>query len=158
WVAGILTRLGMQEGEAIESGMVTRRIEAAQKKVEERNFDMRKNLLEFDEVMDMQRKRVYGYRQKILEGTNCKLLIQEMLRDQVELAVERFLASDYPAACFAEFASKRLSTQMEPSDFVRADFEQASAYAYDKAYRALGPQVQEIIDNNLGAEDERDWN
>lgn len=50
----ILTRLGMQDGEAIESFMVTRRIEGAQKKVEERNFDIRKNLLEYDEVMDEQ--------------------------------------------------------------------------------------------------------
>src|SRR4029077_11389469 len=72
WVANVLTRLGMEEGQAIESRMVSRRIEAAQKKVEERNFDIRKNLLEYDEVMDHQRKRVYGYRQEILEGANCK--------------------------------------------------------------------------------------
>ena len=50
--------------------MVTRRIEAAQKKVEEHHFDSRKNLLEYDEVMDHQRKRVYGTRQEILDGSN----------------------------------------------------------------------------------------
>src|SRR5262249_57749033 len=72
WVAKVLTRLGMEEGQAIESRMVSRRVEAAQKKVEERNFDIRKNLLEYDEVMDHQRKRVYSYRQEILEGANCK--------------------------------------------------------------------------------------
>ncbi|MFM9194457.1 MAG: preprotein translocase subunit SecA, partial [Planctomycetia bacterium] len=55
WVKNVLTRLGMQDGEAIESRMVTRRVEAAQKKVEERNFEVRKNLLEYDEVMDEQR-------------------------------------------------------------------------------------------------------
>ena len=60
WVKSVLTSMGMQEGEAIESRMVTRRIEGAQKKVEERNFDIRKNLLEYDEVMDEQRKRVYS--------------------------------------------------------------------------------------------------
>ena len=74
WVANVLSRLGMEEGEAIESRMVSRRIEAAQKKVEERNFDIRKNLLEYDEVMDHQRKEVYGYRQEILDGANCKML------------------------------------------------------------------------------------
>ena len=68
WVSAVLTRLGMQEGEAIESKMVSRRIEGAQKKVEERNFDIRKNLLEYDEVMDEQRKRVYSFRQSLLEG------------------------------------------------------------------------------------------
>ena len=55
WVKSILARLGMKDGEKIESRMVTRRIEAAQKKVEERNFEIRKNLLEYDEVMDEQR-------------------------------------------------------------------------------------------------------
>ncbi len=64
WVKNILTRLGMQEGEAIESRMVSRRVEGAQKKVEERNFDIRKNLLEYDEVMDVQRKYIYGRRQE----------------------------------------------------------------------------------------------
>ena len=70
--------IGMVEGEAIESKMVTRRIEGAQKKVEERNFEIRKNLLEYDEVMDEQRKRVYSYRQKILDGVNCRDLIVDM--------------------------------------------------------------------------------
>jgi preprotein translocase subunit SecA len=71
WVKNILKRLGMEYGQSIESKMVTRRIEGAQKKVEERNFDIRKNLLEYDEVMDEQRKRVYSYRQRILAGADC---------------------------------------------------------------------------------------
>ena len=79
WVKNILTRLGMEEGQAIESRMVTRRIEGAQKKVEERNFETRKSLLEYDEVMDEQRKRVYGYRQKILNGADCRSLIFDMI-------------------------------------------------------------------------------
>src|SRR5229473_2270496 len=100
WVKNILTRLGMQEGEAIESRMVSRRVEGAQKKVEERNFDIRKNLLEYDEVMDHQRKRVYGYRQEILNGSNCKIRILGMLDDQISLAVERFLDEDYGSSGF----------------------------------------------------------
>ena len=67
--------MGLPDDEAIESRMVTRRLEGAQKKVEERNFEIRKNLLEYDEVMDEQRKRVYSYRQRVLEGVNCKTLI-----------------------------------------------------------------------------------
>src|SRR3974390_3599341 len=94
WVKNVLTRLGMKEGESIESRMVSRRIEAAQKKVEERNFDIRKNLLEYDEVMDHQRKRVYGYRQEILQGANCKIRILSMLDEQINLAVDRFLDED----------------------------------------------------------------
>ena len=87
----------MEEGQAIESRMVSRRIEAAQKKVEERNFDIRKNLLEYDEVMDHQRKRVYGYRQEILDGANCKIRVLDMIDEQIDLAVDRFLDEDYGA-------------------------------------------------------------
>src|SRR5436305_14170662 len=100
WVASMLTRLGVEDGQAIESKMVSRRIEGAQKKVEERNFDARKNLLEYDEVMDEQRKRVYGFRQGLLDGVPAKDAILDMIDDQVRDAVERFLADDYGAASF----------------------------------------------------------
>src|SRR2546425_8154568 len=113
WVKNILTRLGMQEGEAIESKMVSRRIEGAQKKVEERNFDIRKNLLEYDEVMDHQRKEVYGYRQRILNGSNAKMLIMDMFDKQVNLAVEKFLDADYGAETFAQFTANRLGVQFD---------------------------------------------
>src|SRR5205814_2423304 len=122
WVANILTRLGMEEGQAIESGMVSRRIEGAQKKVEERNFDIRKNLLEYDEGMDHQRKSVYGYRQEILDGGNCKVRILDMLDEQINLAVERFLDEDYGPASFAEFAANRLGIEFDASDFSRSEF------------------------------------
>src|SRR5262249_19724589 len=78
WVSAVLASLGMQEGEAIESAMVSRRITAAQKKIEERNFDSRKHLLEYDEVMDHQRKEGYKGRQEILNGANCKVPIIAM--------------------------------------------------------------------------------
>ena len=94
WVKNLLTRMGMQEGEAIESRMVSRRIEGAQKKVEERNFEVRKNLLEYDEVMDEQRKRVYRYRQRILDGINCRDLITDMIGKQVDEHMQRFLEPD----------------------------------------------------------------
>src|SRR5262249_39007682 len=141
WVKGILTRLGMEDGQAIESRMVSRRIQGAQKKVEERNFDIRKNLLEYDEVMDHQRKRTYGYRQQILEGANCKLLILKMLDSQVEDAVERFLDQDYGASCFAEFAANRLGVEFDAADFSRCDFAEAEKAARDKAARAAPTQI-----------------
>ncbi len=95
WVSAVLTRLGMQDGEAIESKMVSRRIEGAQKKVEERNFDIRKNLLEYDEVMDEQRKRVYSFRQALLDGAPPKDRVLEMIDSQIQDAANRFLADDY---------------------------------------------------------------
>ena len=117
WVSAVLTRLGMQEGEAIESKMVSRRIEGAQKKVEERNFDIRKNLLEYDEVMDEQRKRVYSFRQGLLEGSPPKEMILEMIDSQIDDAAKRFLADDYGAASFAEWVGQRLGVELTAREF-----------------------------------------
>ncbi|MCH2124504.1 MAG: SEC-C domain-containing protein [Pirellulaceae bacterium] len=159
WVKSILDKLGMQEGEKIESKMVTRRIEAAQKKVEERNFEIRKNLLEYDEVMDEQRKRVYGYRQQILDGANCRDLIVEAIREQVEEFLGNFSRRDYGVETFADWAGSRLSTELEPRDFRGTDFEGAEAYAKDEAQRAAETQVFDTIEENLpDGEDSSDWN
>jgi preprotein translocase subunit SecA len=158
WVSNLLGRLGMQEGEAIESRMVSRRISGAQKKVEERHFDSRKNLLEYDEVMDTQRKEVYGFRQKVLDGANCKILILDMLDKQIARSVERFLDPNYGPASFAEFAAKRLGIEFEVSDFARSDFAEAEKTARDKAIRAVETQIIEMIEENLGADDAKEWN
>jgi preprotein translocase subunit SecA len=77
WVSKLLQRLGMEEGVPIESGMITRRIEAAQKAVEGQNFESRKHLLEYDDVMNKQRTAVYGLRRRLLEGLDQKDLIIE---------------------------------------------------------------------------------
>jgi hypothetical protein len=67
-MTGLMERLGLEDHTPIESGMVTRSIENAQKKVEGRNFDQRKNVLEYDDVMNMQRKTIYALRRQVLEG------------------------------------------------------------------------------------------
>ena len=158
WVSNVLARLGMEEGQAIESRMVSRQIAQAQKKVEERNFDVRKNLLEYDEVMDHQRKRVYTYRQEILEGANCKIRIVQMLEEQINLAVDRFLDDDYGASNFAQFASTRLGVELDAADFARSDATEAEKTAREKAMRMIGTNIQEMLEENLGVEDEREWN
>lgn len=158
WVSNMLVRLGMEEGQAIESRMVTRQIAQAQKKVEERNFDIRKNLLEYDEVMDYQRKRVYSYRQEILEGANCKIRILDMLRDQISLAVDRFLDPEYGAGGYAQYASNRLGVELDAADFARSDAAESENTARDKAYRMVATTIQEMLEENLGAEDSKEWN
>ena len=77
WVSNLLQRLGMEEGVPIESRMISSRIEAAQKAVEGQNFEARKHLLEYDDVMNKQRTAVYGTRQQLLEGLDQKELILE---------------------------------------------------------------------------------
>ncbi|MGB0118985.1 MAG: preprotein translocase subunit SecA [Terriglobales bacterium] len=77
WISNLLQRLGMEEGVPIESRMITRRIEGAQKAVEGQNFEARKHLLEYDDVMNKQREAVYGLRRRLLEGLDQKDLIIE---------------------------------------------------------------------------------
>ena len=77
WVSTLLQRMGMEEGTPIESGMISRRIEAAQKAVEGQNFESRKHLLEYDDVMNKQREAVYGLRRGLLEGIDQRELITE---------------------------------------------------------------------------------
>jgi preprotein translocase subunit SecA len=77
WVSTLLQRLGMEEGVPIESKMITSRIESAQKAVEAQNFEARKHLLEYDDVMNKQREAVYGTRHQLLDGIDQKELILE---------------------------------------------------------------------------------
>ena len=77
WVSKLLERLGMEEGIPIESKLITRRIETAQKAVEAQHFESRKHLLEYDDVMNKQREAVYGLRRRLLEGMDQRELILE---------------------------------------------------------------------------------
>ncbi|MEQ8208640.1 MAG: SEC-C metal-binding domain-containing protein [Lacipirellulaceae bacterium] len=159
WVKNMLTRLGMQEGEAIESKMVTRRIEGAQKKVEEKNFEIRKNLLEYDEVMDEQRKRVYGYRQRILDGDNTRDLVMEMIRNQIDEALTTFLADNYGTESFAAAAGNLLAIELEPRDYRSLSFNDAEQQAHEEALTQAESQVFDAIEENLPeSEDETEWN
>ena len=83
-VASIMQRLGMEEGEAIESNMVTRAIENAQRKVEAHNFDIRKHLLEYDDVANDQRKVIYEWRNELLGGDDVSADILTMREDVVK--------------------------------------------------------------------------
>ena len=136
WVKNVLTRLGMQDGEAIESRMVTRRVEAAQKKVEERNFEVRKNLLEYDEVMDEQRKRVYGFRQRILDGEPCRAIILDMVDRQIDQNIGAFLDRDYGTQTYATWASGQLACELDGADFRGMTPDEAERRAVDEIGRA----------------------
>ncbi|MDO4586034.1 MAG: SEC-C metal-binding domain-containing protein [Planctomycetia bacterium] len=159
WVKNILTRIGMEDGQAIESRMVTRRIEGAQKKIEERNFDTRKSLLEYDEVMDMQRKRVYSYRQQILDGGNTQEMIRKMIESQVQTHLNDYLDPNYGAASFASKASKRFGVEFEMKQFRGLDAKSAEEYAIDHATRMAETQVLDAVEENLSKDvPEQEWN
>jgi preprotein translocase subunit SecA len=95
-IAGMMDRLGLKEGEVIQHSMITKSIERAQKKVEENNFGIRKNLLEYDDVMNSQREVIYKRRKHALYGERIGLDIANMMFDVTESIVDGFHSSgDY---------------------------------------------------------------
>ena len=158
FVKSMMERLGMQEGDAIESKLVTRRLEAAQKKVEERNYEIRKSLLDYDEVMDEQRKRVYRYRQNLLDGHSSRNMVLDLVQGQISKFVETFLDPNYGVESFAAYAGGQLDCQLEPRDFLNMDFNMASSYAHDQAERQVEVTTAEIVEENLPEEMEDEWN
>ena len=94
WTIKVLGLLGMEEGMAIEDKRISKGILRAQKKVEERNFLARKNLLEYDEVMDYQRTTFYGMRQQVLEGRDVDKVIWGMIGESIEDAVDKYITQD----------------------------------------------------------------
>jgi len=83
-IASIMDRLGVEEGEVITAGMVTKAIENAQKKVEQRNYGIRKHLLEYDNVMNQQRQIIYDIRGQALHGEDVSVSVMEMLEDFID--------------------------------------------------------------------------
>ena len=83
-ITGIMEKLGMEDGEPIENKLISRAIENAQAKVEGHNFDIRKQLLEYDDVMNQQREVVYRQRREALNGKSLKPAIEEMIHDKAE--------------------------------------------------------------------------
>ena len=96
-VSGIMEKLGMEEDVPIEHPLITRSIESAQKKVEARNFEIRKQLLDFDNEMEYQRKVIYEQRRMILESKDVKKHILEMIKDTIENILENYTNKEiYP--------------------------------------------------------------
>jgi preprotein translocase subunit SecA len=116
WVIRVLGWLGMEEGMAIEDKRITKGIIRAQKKVEERNFLARKQLLDYDEVNDYQRTTFYGLRQQVLEGRDVDKVIWEMINDAIKDAVEKYITQDFVAGVVSEWAKTNFEVQLEAYD------------------------------------------
>ena len=93
-VQNLMGTLGLDEDTPIENRMVTSTIESAQKKLEGRNFDIRKNVLKYDDVMNQQREIIYGQRRKVLNGEDLSAEMHKMLRDNIDSSCQQFLAGD----------------------------------------------------------------
>jgi len=90
-ISSVMERLGMDEGQPIEHALISKAIENAQKKVEAHNFDIRKHLLEYDDVMNKHREIIYSLRKDVLTGEDLEGIIQGMMDEKVESAVETYI-------------------------------------------------------------------
>ncbi len=97
WVPNLLGRLGMDETTPLESGMVSKAIEQAQTKVEGYNFDIRKHVVQYDDVMNRHRELIYEERLKILQGVDIRANVTEMIDGEIESAFDAFAESDRAA-------------------------------------------------------------
>jgi len=97
-IASIMEKLGMEDGQPIEHPLITRAIENAQARVEAYNFEIRKHLLEYDDVMNKQREVIYEQRNRILRGENLREDIMEICQEQCEDLVNRYIRFELPSA------------------------------------------------------------
>jgi preprotein translocase subunit SecA len=133
WTVKALSWIGWEEGQPIYHKRISKGIEKAQKKVEERNFEVRKSLLEYDEVMDYQRKIFYSRRRKILTGKGLKNIIEEMIEHTITKSCETILSADYSLKCIAEWAKTNFGVDLRMSDIAGAEAGEIERLIKDKA-------------------------
>jgi preprotein translocase subunit SecA len=156
WVSNLLQRLGMEEGVPIESRLITKRIEAAQKAVEAQNFEARKHLLEYDDVMNKQREAVYGLRRRLLEGLDQKdLILEDYVSDILTDLLDKFASRDVHAedwdvkglkdAIFTRFGVDILAEGVKPETLNRQELGDAIfeklKQRYDAKEGLIGPEA-----------------
>jgi preprotein translocase subunit SecA len=141
WTVKALSWIGWQEGEPIYHKRISKGIEKAQKKVEERNFETRKSLLEYDEVMDYQRKIFYSRRRKILTGTGLKVIIEEMLEGTIEKMCKAILDEKYAVKCIAEWVSANFGVEVKLTDIIDLKPEEIEQIVKKRAKESAGNDI-----------------
>ncbi len=157
-ISGLATRLGLEEDMPIEHGLVTRSLETAQKRVESRNFSIRKHVLEYDDVMNQQREVVYKQRRQVLLGENIREIIEGMMEEVATRAVAAYCpdgvhAEEWDLAALSDYAAQVLVpdgvevdelTGRKRDEIQELLVEKSRAY-YDKRERELGePTMREL--------------
>lgn len=153
-VMGMMERLGFDEDQPIESKMITRAIESAQKRVEGNNFDLRKVVLQYDDVMNQQREIIYKQRRELLESENIKQIIIDMIKPVIERVVEAHTADELPENWELQDVAEYINTKLldegaitkddlwgkEPAEMVESIFNRVMT-KYDTREEAIGPEM-----------------
>ena len=157
----LMLKLGMEEDVPIESNLITKRIAAAQKAVEAQNFDSRKHLLEYDDVMNKQRMAVYSMRRALLEGVDQKARVMEMTRGVVAAAVEIACppdsrTSDWDLTRLQTDILSRIGLRVNPADFggmtanqIEDELVQRASAMYEKKEELVGASLMREAERNI---------
>jgi len=143
-VVKTLDRLGLKDGEAIESNMVTKSIENAQKRVEENNFGIRKHLLEYDDVMNAQRKVIYTRRHHALIGERIGLDIINTLYDSVEDAVEKYGPDEYEDFKMQVLKTYAIEVPFTEEEYRRMDDGKKQEILYDTVLKTFNRKMDRL--------------
>jgi preprotein translocase subunit SecA len=151
WTIKVLGWIGMEEGMAIEDKKISKAILRAQKKVEERNFSARKQLLEYDEVNDYQRTVFYGMRQSVLLGRGVEKVIWDMIGQAISDAVDKYITRDFVAATISEWVRANLDVVIEAEDLRGLrDINDLERYVKDKARAEAETTITGTLGEYLG--------
>jgi len=150
-ISGIMEKLGMEEDEPIEHGMISKAIENAQRKVEGHNFDIRKHLLEYDDVMNKQREIIYQQRREVLRGENVTEVLEDMKADLIDAVVDEFAqekvtSDDWSWEGFEDRMVEYFHIQPEWSDDDKNDLDETRFH--EKIEEVVAAAYQKQIENN----------
>ncbi|MDP9087647.1 MAG: preprotein translocase subunit SecA [Pseudomonadota bacterium] len=161
----LMTRVGMKAGEAIESGMLTRQIERAQRRVEQHNFDARKQLLEYDDVANDQRRVIYQQRTDLMGAENVAEAIKGIREDVVTQLVDQYVPAGAPeeqwdSKGLAQAIERDFGSSLPVAEWVKAEeagdgqdlrkkIEAALEEAYNQKEANVGPQVMRYIEKEV---------
>ncbi len=146
-IAGVVDKLGMADDEALVSGMLSKSIETAQKKVEENHFGWRKRTLEYDDVMNYQREAVYARRRNALSGERIEIDVQNMMEDTANILVQQ--SEGMPFEAFEEYVMSKLSMDLGFDEAFYADAKPEEIAA------KLTAHMQEVYDRRMNTMVER---
>jgi len=159
-IAPMMTRMGMKPGDAIRHPWMTKTVERAQKRVEENNFEIRRNLLKYDEVMNQQREVIYSYRRSVLKGYSLKREVQEMIEETIDRIISENISFDsspdeWNLARLTQWFKSALNVAIEPEDLesdhlseplLRNTLKELILQAYEKKEEQVGSESMREIE------------
>jgi preprotein translocase subunit SecA len=156
WVGGMMGRLGMDEDMPLESRMASKAIESAQTKVEGHNFDIRKHVVEYDDVMNTQRDLIYTERDKILQGADLKANIQEMIAEEINEVVSSYVDDQQEEERDLKGLLNELKTIVPlPPHFTQAHFANLPREGMVEELLAHAREEYEAKEQKIGADNMR---